>query len=262
VIAALKGQQDSTDGVRIHRRTITEALGTGLSRPPAGDERPKYTLADFATVMRGVVTGDNDFFLMTGARARELGISRDYLLRVVARTRDIKGSRFTEADLSRLDGAGRPTYALNLDGSPSKSYPLAVQTYIEKGESTGLPHKPLIKARGVWYRAERRKVPPIMFAYLGRSNVRFILNEAGVVPLTCLACVYPLNDTPDFIRRLWQVLNAPTTIANLSKVGKSYGGGAVKVEPRSLEKLPLDAALVEAAGLQSSGVRASDSLFA
>ena len=33
-------------------------------------------------------------------------------------------------------------------------------------------------------------------------------------------------------------------------VGKSYGSGAIKVEPRSLERLPLNSEIVEKVGLK------------
>jgi hypothetical protein len=51
------------------------------------------------------------------------------------------------------------------------------------------------------------------------------------------------------VERLWKVLHDPETVANLPLVGKSYGGGAIKVEPRALEALPLSAHLVAQAGL-------------
>ena len=59
------------------------------------------------------------------------------------------------------------------------------------------------------------------------------------MPLTGFLCVYPHRGDTEYVERLWQVLQYPETISNLSLVGKSYGGGAIKVEPRSLEKLPI-----------------------
>ena len=41
------------------------------------------------------------------------------------------------------------------------------------------------------------------------------------------------------------MLNHPDTIKNLFLVGKSYGSGAIKVEPRNLEKLGIPEELVE-----------------
>jgi len=96
---------------------------------------------------------------------------------------------------------------------------------------------------------ERRTPPPILFAYLGRRNVRFIRNHVGVIPLTSFLCVYSHDESDDGINRLWQVLNHEETMANLPLVGKSYGSGAVKVEPRALERLPLPSRIVDRAGL-------------
>jgi hypothetical protein len=97
---------------------------------------------------------------------------------------------------------------------------------------------------------ETRKSPPILFAYLGRRHARFIRNTAGAVPLTCLLCGYPKHPETEFVDRLWKVLSYPETTGNLKKVGKSYGGDAIKVEPRSLERLPLPDMRVRATGLE------------
>lgn len=105
----------------------------------------------------------------------------------------------------------------------------------------GLPHKALISQRRPWYKMETRRVPPMLFAYLGRRNARFIRNRSGCLPLTGFLCVYPKSEEPDFIESLWQALNHPETIANLKLVGKTYGNGAIKVEPRALERLLLPA---------------------
>jgi hypothetical protein len=88
---------------------------------------------------------------------------------------------------------------------------------------------------------ERRVAPPFLFAYLGRRSARFIRNTARVIPLTGFLCVYPHADDDVSIEKLWQILRHPEIIFNLSLVGKSYGDGAIKVEPRALEKLPLPA---------------------
>jgi hypothetical protein len=230
--------------IEVHRRTVKEALTTGLSRPPSQATPDCYTLGDFASVMRGIVTGDNDFFFMTLTRAKELGIPESLMVKAVGRVRDIEGEFFSPEDVERLEARGRPTRILNVNGLSFDQLPATVQAYMKEGEKRGFDKKTLIQTRKPWYRMETRKIPPIMFAYLGRRNARFIRNYAGVVPLTCLLCVYPKRDDADFIEHLWKVLSNPETIANLRRVGKSYGGGAIKVEPRALERLPLPEHLV------------------
>ncbi len=235
--------------VQMYRRTISEALETGLSRPPDNEPKAQYKLGDFASTMRGAVTGANEFFLMTESRAQEMGIPERFLVKIIGRMRDIQGDEINSKDLERLEAAGRPTQMLYLTKFEIAQLPLNIQDYLASGVKQGLPEKALIKARKNWFWMEEREVPPILFAYLGRRNARFIRNTAGVVPLTCLLCVYPKYKTKDFVDRLWRILSNPETIANLKKVGKSYGSGAIKVEPRALERLPLPDKLVEAEGL-------------
>lgn len=243
-------------GLRVWRRELGAALRTGLSRPPVQDrETAGPVLLDFARVIRGVVTGANEFFVLTSRQIARLELPERYVRRVVARTRDVPGDEITERDLEALDAAGRPTYLLALDREPIASLPLTLQEYLRLGEQRGLPHRPLISTRQPWYRMERRPVPPILFAYLGRRNARFVRNRAGVLPLTCLLCVYPRRDEPGYVEALWEVLRDRRTVANLGLVGKSYGDGAIKVEPRALEQLPLPEELVRAAGLPWSEAR-------
>ncbi len=235
--------------LEVHRRILSEGLATGLSRPPSDGAKHQYTLGDFASVMRGIVTGDNEFFFMTSARAKELGIPNSLLIKAVGRMRDVQGEYFDADDIVRLEDKGRPTRLLNVNGLPFDKLPTPVQAYLQDGATRGLPEKTLIKTRKPWYRMEIRKTPPILFAYLGRRSARFIRNRAEVVPLTCLLCVYPKHSSPEFVEHLWRVLSNPETIGNLKKVGKSYGGDAIKVEPRSLERLPLPDDLVRSEGL-------------
>ncbi|MDD5296319.1 MAG: N-6 DNA methylase [Rhodocyclaceae bacterium] len=232
-------------------RELIEGLQTGLSRPPVVCDGSKYVLGDFVRVVRGIATGANDFFFLTADRAAELGIPKKYLLRAVGRTRDIPGTEVSEDTLRTLEREGRPTWLLALDGEPASRFPEAVRHYLIEGEIQGLPNRSLISQRKPWYKMEKREAPPFLFSYLGRRNSRFIRNRAGVLPLTGFLCVYPLNSDPNFVETVWTILNDPDTVANLARIGKSYGGGAVKVEPRSLEKLPIPAHVLEKVGMSA-----------
>ena len=233
----------------VYRRTVSEGLVTGLSRAPTTRGPGGPRLGDFATVVRGVATGANEFFLLTLEQASTLGIPNAFLLPAIARTRDTGGEEITSVTLQVLRRSGRPTVLLTLDGRPLEQFPGAVRAYLRHGEAEGLPQHALLATRRPWYKMERRVVPPILFSYLGRRNSRFIRNTAGVIPLTGFLCVYPRENAPAFLEKLWVVLRHPDTVANLSLVGKSYGGGAIKVEPRALERLPLPVTVVSAAGL-------------
>jgi hypothetical protein len=235
----LSGFTNRPTKVIVCRRALTEGLRIGLSRPPYEAMMVGPRLGDFATVLRGIATGANDFFFLTQEQAEALGIPAEFLVPAIGRTRDVPGDHIGDKLLEALNKRGRPTLLFCPDGRPLDSFPETVRRYLEEGIRRGLPRRPLLAARTPWYKMEVRKPPPILFAYLGRRNSRFVRNLAGVVPLTGFLCVYPRVEDELFIEKLWSVLSHPATVSNLFLVGKSYGSGCIKVEPRALEKLPL-----------------------
>ncbi len=220
-------------------RDLEEGLYTGLSRAPSPDRHATYVLGDFVRVMRGVATGANDFFFMTVEKGRNLGIPEAYFAKAIGRTRDVLGDEITHETLERLEHRGRPTMLLTLSGDSADAFPDSIRRYLQQGERLGLPKRPLIAQRRPWYKMEVRVPPPFLFTYLGRRNSRFIRNTAGVIPLTGFLCVYPKRNDEEHLEQIWQMLNHPDTLANLPKIGKTYGDGAIKVEPRLLDRLPI-----------------------
>jgi len=225
-------------GITTTSRALSEALRTGLSREPASIPNGPV-LGDFAAVRRGIATGANDFFFLTKDAARKARLPGSLLLPAIGRTRDVSGDAITPATLRELDAKSRPTLLFSPAGRSRTLQTPAVRAYLRRGEHLGLPQRALIRTRNPWYKMEARSVPPFLFAYLGRRRARFIRNEAGVVPLTGFLCVYPHRTSPRELAHLWRILSDPRTVDNLRLVGKSYGAGAIKVEPRALERLPI-----------------------
>jgi adenine-specific DNA-methyltransferase len=223
--------------IEVIDRKLKEGIATGFSRPEQNHNGFKFHLSDFANVMRGIATGSNEFFFLTAQQVKELQIPKEFLKRAVGRTKDATESVLTVKNVEALEKENRPTYLLSINGHDK--LPKAISKYLRVGEEMGLPGRSLIQQRKPWYKMEKRKVPPLLFAYLGRRKTRFIKNEAGVLPLTGFLCVYPISDEKESIDKLWQVLNHPDTLENLKLVGKSYGSGAIKVEPSNLSKLPI-----------------------
>lgn len=236
--------KQKADSLEIHQRKIDEGIKTGLSR--SSENKPDgIELLQFARVMRGIATGANEFFFFTREQAKEKNIPTEFLQIAIGRTRDIESEEITFDDINELDKKGRPTLLFSPDGRKLEDFPSDVKNYLLKGEKIGLPEKALISQRKPWYRMEKRIPPTFLFAYLGRRNIRFVKNSIGVLPLTGFLCVYSLSQDACFNENLWLALNYPDTLFNLQFVGKSYGSGAIKVEPRSLEKLIIPNHVIE-----------------
>jgi hypothetical protein len=230
-------KQQKLETIEVITRQLKEGIATGFSRPEQNHNDFKFHLNDFANVMRGIATGSNEFFFLTAQQIKELQIPKEFLKRAIGRTKDATKSVLTLNDVENLEKENRPTYLLSINGHDK--LPKAIINYLKVGEETGLPTRSLIRQRKPWYKMERREVPPILFAYLGRRNTRFIKNDACVLPLTGFLCIYPIYNDKEFIEKLWQALNHPDTLENLKLVGKSYGSGAIKVEPSNLSRLPI-----------------------
>jgi adenine-specific DNA-methyltransferase len=248
--------QDALSDLQIQTRALSEALRTGLSRAPTRATPGGPILGDFATVLRGIATGSNEFFFLTTQRAAELRLQSEFLKPAVGRTREVPNEEITIDLLQGIDAKGRPTLLFSPDGRPLEAFPAAVRKYLKQGENAGLHRKALIATRRPWYKMEVRVPPPILFAYLGRRNARFILNTAGALPLTGFLCVYPRRNDRRYLNDLWRVLREPETVSNLALVGKSYGDGAIKVEPRALERLPLPPSLLDGTCLRAPSTAA------
>ena len=205
-------------------------------------------------MVRGIATGANEFFFFTREQVKSLGLAPRFFIRAIGRTRDCREDVLRPSTLEQLDLAGRPTWLLNLDNTPKERLPASLRSHLESGEQQQFHRRSLIQSRRPWYKMEQRTPPPILFAYLGRRDCRFILNEAGVVPLTGFLCVYPWDTNREAVRRLWRALNHPDTLQNLAFAGKSYGGGAVKVEPRQLDNLEIPESVLREVGLKSPEV--------
>jgi adenine-specific DNA-methyltransferase len=260
-LGALKNGQDTDKAVVCQERDLSEALATGLSRPPRPVASHGIPLSHFARVVRGIATGANEFFFFTHEQAKSLGLDPRFFIRAIGRTRDCREDILQPSILEQLDLAGRPTWLLNLDNTPKEKLPATLRSHLEFGEQRLFHQRPLIQSRRPWYKMEQRTPPPILFAYLGRRDCRFILNEAGVVPLTGFLCVYPCDTDREAVKRLWRALNHPNTIKNLAFAGKSYGGGAIKVEPRQLDSLEIPMSVLEEIGLESPRMATELGLF-
>jgi len=185
----LPTSKNGLTSLEIVTRQLKEGLATGLSRPEQNHNGFPFHLNDFAKVMRGIATGSNEFFFLTAQQVKDLGIPKEFLKRAVGRTKDATESILTVYDVEVLDKENRPTFLLSINGQ--ESYPKAIKDYLKLGEEMGLPTRSLIQQRKPWYKMEQRKVPPLLFAYLGRRNTRFIKKRGRSATINRLPLCLP-----------------------------------------------------------------------
>jgi len=140
--------------IEVFRRSLEEALNTGLSRPETclGEEGVDYKpFSEFAFCLRGIATGANDFFWFTKEGVDKLELSKKdmnkYIIRCIGRTREVQTDLLTKKYLNQLDEQGKKTYLLSIGNEEPENLPVALQDYIKEGEAQELHKRPLISQR-------------------------------------------------------------------------------------------------------------------
>lgn len=210
-----------------------------------------YRLGDLFAIKRGLATGNNKFFILDEVRAQELELPAQFLRPI------LPSSRYVTVDEIHADSAGVPLldkrlFLLDCDQPEDviqRDFP-SLWAYLQTGLE-GVSGGYLCQSRRYWYAQEKRKIAPIVFTYIGRSDharkpFRFLLNETKAVATNVYLMLYPqpliteqLKADPTLIRTLWVALNSiPPEI--LLGNGRVYGGGMHKLEPKELFNVPAD----------------------
>lgn len=182
----------------------------------------------------GVVTGDNDFFLISKDQAEEFG--KGYFESIVASARDLSGIAFTSEDFSHLSNLRRPLFVLHTD-QPFSSLPARLRKYLEQGMAHGVHQRYKCRIREPWY-----AVPGI------RPADALLFRQAGDMP-RLIHLTRKLNST-DTIHRVWW--NKPSlgrrhavsflntlTLISCEILGRSYGGGVLELMPGEANLIPI-----------------------
>ena len=195
------------------------------------------TLHDWGETTLGAVTGKNDWFALTPQRVDELGLSQSDVVPISPPgSRHLRAPAFTGAAWRALGEAGGRTWLFRPAGTPSA----AAAAYIAGGERAGVPEAYKCRVRRPWWRVPL--VPPadLLLTYMNADRPHLSTNRARVHHLNSVHGVYlrpGLRRTGTELLPL-AALNTLTLIG-AETVGRAYGGGLLKLEPREADVLPV-----------------------
>ncbi len=198
---------------------------------PSGAFVPLQELGDTTL---GIVTGANKYFTLSPQRVRELGIPRRDLLRVSPPgSSHLRGLALTDSAMTRLGQEGRATWLLY----PSERPALETLAYIESGHATGVDTAYKCRVRKPWWRVPALAPADLLLTYMNADAARITTNEAGVRHLNSVHGVYLRPETRDVSRDVLPIASLNSlTLLSAELVGRSYGGGVLKVEPREADR--------------------------
>lgn len=186
-------------------------------------------LGSLASVHRGVVTGNNKFWVRS---AHELAAFPEELSTpIVAHAREIMDGCVAKG---RPDLLGR-LITLPVDlGTLSGSALTFAEKIVAEGSRHGIDKGYVAGSRRAWWSVQPPSPPAIMMTYMSRKNPTFIRNDLGLPMLNVVHGIYPKRNLSD--RALDNLVDYLNTHVNL-RDGRVYCGGLAKFEPKEAEAI-------------------------
>ncbi|MGP7963627.1 N-6 DNA methylase [Sanguibacter sp. A246] len=213
-------------------------------------------LEEWGDTTLGAVTGNNKFFALSPDRVRDLGLSRRDVVRLSPPgSAHLRGLELSSAMLTRLGQQGRETYLFR----PQLPLSPEAADYVAAGHKAGVDQAYKCRVRKIWHQVPI--VPPadLLLTCMNADTPRLTTNRAGVHHLNSVHGVYLTDEVRELGRELLPLASLNSiTLLSAERVGRAYGGGILKLEPREADRWAMPAAaLVRARAAELEGVRAT-----
>jgi adenine-specific DNA methylase len=194
-------------------------------------------LGDIANVQIGLVTGANQFFVLSREGLQTAGLEPSDCTAILAKFVAAQGVNYTYADHEHFCAAGGRTY---LVGSVKEAPSPALQAYHGTFDRVALESISTFRKRKIWWQPNDGKIPDAFFPVMHHYGPRLVLNPDKITNTNTIHRVY-FRDQPSLPQRKLMALSILTTFSQVSAemVGRRYGSGVLKHEPREAERIRL-----------------------
>jgi methylase of polypeptide subunit release factors len=246
-LASAPGPDALTAGYRWTPRPThgkwTQALlsETALEAYAAVEKHAHFTtLASWGQTTLGMVTGNNRYFALSADRIAEWEIAEHELLPLSPPgSRHLRGLSLAKSAWTKLDVGGAATWLFRPPSDLSDCSPGA-RAYIKHGQGIGVPKAYKCRVRTPWWRVPL--VPPadLLLTYMNADTPRLTTNRAHCHHLNSVHGVYLRPGRRRIGADLLPLASLNTmTLLGAETVGRAYGGGMLKLEPREADLLPV-----------------------
>jgi hypothetical protein len=194
-------------------------------------------LSSVARVRLGTVTGANGVFVLTEARARELGVW-ELTCPVIARSSSVTGTALT-TDRLRRDGTDSGMRLLSLPGDFQIVVGSSLEAHLIEAERLNI-HLRRHCRRDPWWSLGSVARPDAFLPYTVARPRGIALNMANAASTNTVHQVSWTNSPEDSLKRSWSLTSWSSFGQFCAELyGRHYGGGVLKMELAAANRLPL-----------------------
>jgi len=211
-----------------------EASSAYAAAVASGDFVP---LSAWGDTTLGMVTGNNKYFTLRGEDVRRLGLHAGDVVRLSPPgSRHLRGLSLTSQAVESLDRGGSATWLFRPAGTPSRG----ALKYIAAGEQTGVETAYKCRVRNPWWRVPYLRPADLLLTYMNADAARLCTNSAGVHHLNSVHGLYLKAEHRALGRDVLSLASLNSvSLLGAELVGRSYGGGVLKLEPREADRWPM-----------------------
>jgi len=191
-------------------------------------------LREVADIRRGITTGINEFFYLTGEQIEHWGIEREFLKPVIKSPKECDGIKLKAKDLKFF------VFLCHKDKSELKR--TNALKYIKWGESQktsegkAWPEVESVKGRRNWYELPKRKPALLLMPMVTGNSLRCVLNSCRAQVDHNLFEI--VSDEKEIVDALGIYLNSSIAFLARELIGRAnLGDGALKVEGIDWERV-------------------------
>jgi hypothetical protein len=194
-------------------------------------------MKNWGSTTLGAVTGNNSYFALSDQYARDLKLEQTDLTALSPPgSRHLRGLSYGTPDRKSHLEVGARGWLFRPIAEPSR----AALKYIRQGERDGVDQAFKCRVRSPWWRVPLAPKADLFLTYMNADSVRISANTAGVRHLNS---VHGITLAPDY-RQVGKSLLAmgslsAMTLLGAEMMGRAYGGGLLKIEPREADMLPM-----------------------
>ena len=193
-----------------------------------------HTAKDLFDCNVGVVTGDNDYFIVDNTTKKEYSLKASK--QIVTGTDFFDGIVFQESDLKR-QSKNKKTWLFLPTTTDESKLTSGERKYLQKGIKNNTPNGFKCRTRKCWFEVPVSWSPDAFFYRQVGAYPRIVLNYAKALTTDTL---HKIRFKPgmDPIVVTCSMLNSFTFLC-CELLGRSYGGGVLTFEPSEVRAIPI-----------------------